>query len=170
MDELDLALLYDYACWANGRVLDAAEGLAPGDWERPLGHSFGSLRDTMVHVLSSEMLWLARWQGASPAARPVGPEDLPTLPELRRRWAREAEAFRAYVAALGPEDWRRTVGYRTLDGREVAYPLWQLFLQVVNHGSHHRAEAASMLTDLGRAPAGLDLIFFLAERAAAGRG
>jgi uncharacterized damage-inducible protein DinB len=163
---VDLPLLYDYAVWANGRVLDAAEALPVADWTRPLGHSFGSLQGTMVHVLSSEMLWLARWQGASPAGRAVEAADAPTVAALRRTWAPVTAAFRDFVAALDTAGWQRVVGYTTLDGRPAAYPLWQMYLQAINHGTHHRAEAASMLTELGQAPAGLDMIFFFRERQA----
>jgi uncharacterized damage-inducible protein DinB len=77
--------------------------------------------------------------------------------------------FRAYLAGLADADWQRDVAYTTLDGRAAHYPLWQMYLQVINHGTHHRAEAASMLTDLGQAPEGLDLIFFFRERQPAAR-
>jgi uncharacterized damage-inducible protein DinB len=160
MSPVDLPLLYDYAVWANGRVLDAAARLSQADWGRPLGASFGSVHATMTHVLSSELLWLARWQGGSPTGRAVAPEDVPTVADLRARWAEAATAMRAFVADQSPADWDREMAYTTLDGQPAAYPLWQMYLQVINHGTHHRAEAATMLTDLGAAPEGLDFIFF----------
>jgi uncharacterized damage-inducible protein DinB len=160
MTPADLPLLYEYAVWANGRVLDAAARLSPADWGRPLGASFGSVHATMVHVLSSELLWLARWQGQSPSGRAVAPEDLPTAADLRARWAEAAAAMRAFLARLSTDDWAREITYTTLDGRPASYPLWQMYVQVINHGTHHRAEAATMLTDLGAAPEGLDFIFF----------
>jgi uncharacterized damage-inducible protein DinB len=171
METTDLPVLYDYAVWANGRVLDAAARLSPADWQRPLGASFGSVRDTMVHVLSSELLWLARWQGTSPTGRAVAPEDLPTVDDLRARWAAASAAMRAFLAGLAPADWAREVAYTTLDGQPAAYPLWQMYVQVINHGTHHRAEAAAMLTGLGHAPGELDaIIFFRGLKAPARKG
>jgi uncharacterized damage-inducible protein DinB len=163
---IDLLSLYDYAGWANGRVLDAAARLDEADWRRPSGHPFGSVHGTMVHILSSEMLWLARWQGRSPTERAVAPEDLPTVAALRARWAPVAAELRAFLAAQDEAGWGRVIAYRTLDGRAAAYPLWQMLLQVVNHGTQHRAEAASLLTELGQSPGELDLIHFFRQRAA----
>jgi uncharacterized damage-inducible protein DinB len=164
----ELPILYDYAVWANGRVLDAAATLHTAQWSEPRpaaqAHSFGSLRDTMVHVLSSELLWLRRWQGRSPREREVSAEDGRTVDELRARWSRAASEMHGFLRGLAPSDWQRVVSYTTLEGRPAAYPLWQMFLQVVNHGTHHRAEAASMLTGLGAAPLPLDIIFFFRER------
>lgn len=155
--------LYEYACWANARVLTAAEALADEDWRRPLGHSFGSVHGTMVHVLSSEILWLARWQGQSPSGRAVDTDRLPTVAALRAHWATTSRAMRAFVANVTEDRWQQEIRYTTLDGRPVGYPLWQMYLQVINHGTHHRAEAATMLTDLGVPPEPLDMIFFFKE-------
>jgi uncharacterized damage-inducible protein DinB len=158
--ELDFALLYDYAVWANDRVLAAAERLTPEQWTQSLGHSFDSVHATMVHVLSSEHLWLTRWQGVSLRER-IRPGQLPDVAAVRARWAEVARDLRAFLATA---EWERVIGYTTLDGQPSAYPLWQMYLQVINHGTHHRAEAASMLTALGQAPEPLDLIIFFRER------
>ncbi len=163
MTTLDWPVLYDYATWANGRVLTAAETLTDDDWRRSLGHSFDSLHGTMVHVLSSEMLWLARWRGQSPTGRAVAADDVPTVAALRARWADVSRDMRDFLAALEDGQWQQEIGYVTLDGRPARYPLWQMYLQVINHGTHHRAEAATMLTDLGQPPAPLDMIFFFRE-------
>jgi len=45
------------------------------------GH--GSLRGTLVHVLSAEWMWRSRWQGTSPK-EDLRAEDLPTLGALAR--------------------------------------------------------------------------------------
>jgi uncharacterized damage-inducible protein DinB len=114
----------------------------------------------MVHVASSEHLWLLRWQGQPPRERTVTVDDTPTLGELRRRWDEIANAFKTFLAGLEPGDWEKTVAYTTLDGAASGYPLWQMYLQVINHGTHHRAEAATMLTELGHPPEPLDMIFY----------
>ena len=44
-------------------------------------------------------------------------------------------------------------------------PMWQMLAHVVNHGTQHRSEAAVILTDAGRSPGDLDMIFFAEELA-----
>jgi uncharacterized damage-inducible protein DinB len=164
----DLPVLYDYAAWANDRVLTAAEGLPVEAWTRSIGHSFDSLQGTMAHILSSEILWLRRWQGQSPRERAVAAEEFPDPGALRRRWATAEQEMRRFLASLAGDDWAREVAYTTLEGAAATYPLWQMYLQVVNHGTHHRAEAAAMLTELGRPPEPLDLIFYFRQLRRAG--
>jgi uncharacterized damage-inducible protein DinB len=159
----DLPLLYEYAVWANERVLSAAETLTPEQWQAPLGHSFDSVHGTMVHILSSEMLWLGRWQGQSPTERGVSIDSVPTVADLRARWAPVRIALHFFDSQLDEVDWARDIAYRTLEGVPAAYPLWQMYLQVINHGTHHRAEASDMLTALGAPPLPLDMIVYFKE-------
>lgn len=159
-----LPSLYSYAVWANDRVLTTAESLTDEQWRRAIGHSFGSVHETMVHILSSEELWLARWQGHSPRERNATPEKLPTIAALRARWAAVSAAMRAFIGDLDEGGWQRVVGYETLEGHPASYPLWQMYLQIINHGTHHRAEAAAMLTEMGYLPMPLDMIVFFGSR------
>jgi uncharacterized damage-inducible protein DinB len=167
MVAFSFAGLYDYAVWANDRVLAAAERLTPEQWRQSLGQSFDSVHGTLVHILSSEQIWLARWQGQAPSER-VQPADLPELADVRARWNALQAEVRAFLGSVGPRDWERVIAYRTLDGQPAAYPLWPMVVHMINHGTHHRAEAASMLTALGVPPKSLDYIAFVRERQAAG--
>jgi uncharacterized damage-inducible protein DinB len=47
-------------------------------------------------------------------------------------------------------------------------PVWLMLVHVVNHGTQHRAEAATLLTAEGRSPGELDLINYVEEQAASG--
>ncbi len=164
MAAIDYAVLYDYATWANDRLLAEADRLTPAQWDQPLGASFDTVHATLAHILSSEDLWLERWRGSSLRARRVTPEQCPTPAALRARWATVAHDMRRFLAACTQDDWQREIAYITLEGQAVRYPLWMMFLQVINHGTHHRAEVANMLTELGSPPAPLDIIVFFRDR------
>ena len=60
--------LYRYNTWANIRVFDAVSGLGEGEFTRDLGSSYPSVRDTLLHLVSAEWIWLERWKGISPNA------------------------------------------------------------------------------------------------------
>ena len=57
--------------------------------------------------------------------------------------------------------------YRDTRGERQEVALWKAMLQVANHGTHHRAETALLLTALGKAPRQLDYGFYELERAGA---
>ncbi len=158
--------LVDYNYWANGRLLEAAGALPAGALTRELGTewSFPSLHRMFAHVMGAEALWLARWRGVDPAG--LEPADgYDALPALRARWEAVERDFRAYLEPLDDAALRRAIDYRTLDGRPSRSVLWQMVQHVVNHGTHHRSEAAAMLTRLGHAPPPLDLILYYRTRA-----
>jgi len=58
-----LVALLDYHYWAQERVFEAVEPLAPEQFTRDLGNSFPSVRDTLVHIHFAECAWHARWKG-----------------------------------------------------------------------------------------------------------
>ena len=68
MTKDDIQLLYEYDRWANKRVLQAVAVLSHEQFTRDLGGSFRSVRDTLVHIISGEWIWLAYWNEPSPSA------------------------------------------------------------------------------------------------------
>ncbi len=164
MDKADLTTLIDYNYWANARVLDAAAQVTLEQFTAPARLSHGSLRGTLAHILGAEIIWRLRCQeGISPAAVPSD-ADFPTLDSLLRRWHSEEQLMRGLVASLDDADAERIVRYTNTRGVAFENPLWQILAHIVNHGTQFRSEAAVALTEYGRSPGDLDLIFFLRQR------
>ena len=68
MDARTMQTLYEYNRWANARILDAVAKLTPEQFARDLRSSHGSIKNTLVHLMSGEWIWLMWWQGRSPRA------------------------------------------------------------------------------------------------------
>ncbi|HWQ03207.1 MAG TPA: DinB family protein [Candidatus Nitrosotenuis sp.] len=152
--------LYDFNAWANRRVLDSCTLLSAEQFTRPLGSSFSSVRDTLAHILGAEWIWLERWQGRSPKALPSAAEffDLSTV---RARWLEVEQKQLAFVRALGVSDLERECAYINLQGQPFAYPMRSCLQHVVNHGSYHRGQAATLLRQLGANPRPTDFLLYL---------
>jgi uncharacterized damage-inducible protein DinB len=160
--------MYAYNTWANARVLEAAARL-PADvlQHTDAGAGFGSVHDTLAHILAAQWIFLERWQGRFPTRLPDG-ADFAGLDALRARWdAVEAETQR-FVARLSDDDAMRVVEYVNQQGERWAYPLWQQMLHQVNHATQHRSEAAMLLTRFGQSPGWLDFLYYV-DLTAAGR-
>ena len=160
----DFHRLYEYNSWANHRTLEACAGLSDEQFTRDLRSSFRSLRDTLVHILLVEWLWRERWLGGSPDKYPPA-SDFPNLESVRRRWSEVERNLLGYIASLKPEDVDRVIEYKTTAGVPQAAPLWQMLQHLVNHGTYHRGQVATMLRQLDAKPIGTDLIIFYRERA-----
>ncbi len=158
-----LRWLCDYNYWANERIWRAVQGVSDEQFAAATSHSYGSLRGTLVHVLSAEWMWLSRWQGVSPQAM-LREADFATRAQIRARWDEEERKMRAFLAGLSDADLDRVVQYSNTKGVRRAQLLWELMAHMVNHGTQHRAEAAAMLTDLGHSPGELDMTVFMGER------
>ena len=64
----DLQTLVDYHYWARDRLWTVVEALSDEQLRRPLGSSFASVFDTMVHLCGADWIWRSRWDGVSPMA------------------------------------------------------------------------------------------------------
>ncbi|MFQ5695742.1 MAG: DinB family protein [Terriglobia bacterium] len=149
--------LYDYNYWARDCQLKACAGLSQEQFLRPLGNSFSSLRDTLVHLVGAEWIWLERWRGRCPRAI-LAAEEFPTLAEVESRWRNLERELRDYLAGLKEEALAGSVTYVNTKGVTWTYPLWRLMLHLVNHQSYHRGQVTMMLRLLGVQPPSIDYL------------
>ncbi len=162
----EMCLLYDYNAWANRRALDAAANLTPEQFTKPLGSSFGSVRDTLAHILGAEWIWLERFQGRSPASLP-DVSQYSDIDTLRERWTEQEGRLLNFVGKLRQEDLDQVMEYKTLKFGVYRNPLWQSMQHLVNHGTYHRGQITTLLRQLGAQPILTDLMHFYRERAVA---
>ena len=133
---------YDYTYWANGRYLDVAARLPTEQLHQTQGHSWGSVHSVLVHMMSSETVWLRRWHGESATAH-LDPRDFPTLSALRGRWTAVEREMREFIGRQTDESLAAPVTYSNFRGETFRVPLWQMLMHVPNHETHHRGELAA---------------------------
>lgn len=148
-------LAYNY--WACDRVLAQVAKLSHEDYTAARALDYGSIRATLVHNLSSEAGYLARWQGGAPD-RSINEETVPTFHSLRERWASEQGKMNAFLENLTDEQVRGDIRVVSRAGEEFFNPLWTSMTQCINHSTQHRSEIALTITQLGHSPGDLDFI------------
>ena len=161
------AELLDYDRWANHLVLEAVATLTEEQFTRPLGSSFASVRDTLVHALWAEWLWLERWQGRSPR-EVFDPAAYPTIDEIRRRWE-EVEAHRSeLLSRLEQGAERRRMSYVNARGERWEYALGEMMQHVVIHSAYHRGQVVTLLRQLGAKAPTTDYLVYIDSKVDAG--
>jgi uncharacterized damage-inducible protein DinB len=164
MNLTDLRTMLDYHYWARDRMLNALEGLSSEQYNKDLGSSFKSIRETVVHVYAAEWAWCSRWHGTSPTAL-LSSEPYPDVASIRNAWAENEARVRAFADGLGESGIDKVIEYKMLNGSSGASPFWQMLQHVVNHASYHRGQVTTMLRQLGAAPAkSMDMIAFYRTR------
>jgi uncharacterized damage-inducible protein DinB len=162
----EIRQLFDYNAWANQRSLQGAAQLSDEQFVKPLGSSFSSVRDTLVHICGTEWVWLERCSGRSPAAIPDD-SHVHTIAALRELWNPQAERLLAFTHGLTPSDLDRVMEYKTFSFGIYKNPVWQALQHLANHGSYHRGQVTTLLRQLGAKPVLSDLMHFYRERSSA---
>jgi len=149
-----------YDTWANARILTACAGLSDTQFVAEASASFSSIRDTLVHTMWAQWNWLLRWQGRPNPPR-FDPADYPDVAAVRARWEAIDREAHAFVAAVDEPSLDAICRYVNSRNEPMAYPLWQQMLHQVNHGTQHRSEVATILTEYGHSPGLMDYIVYL---------
>jgi uncharacterized damage-inducible protein DinB len=163
MDPETIQCLYDFHYWARDRLLPAIEPLPESQYTQQMPGGWGSLADTLAHMVAAEEIWLARLQGSSPT-RLAGLTDMPTFAAMRQRWAASEAAYQSYLNRADAAELARLCEYKDTKGNHFSNPVWQLLLHVLNHATEHRAQISTMLASIGVSHPGLDMILFWRER------
>ena len=160
----DLQALYDYCYWANGKLLEVVAQLTPEQFTEPAGGSYGSVRNTLVHVLSAEWGWLDRCGGAKRGPALVA-TDYPTVTALIERWRQVEADIREFLSNLSDEDLGRIVNFSFGNGPKYAIRLGELMHHAAIHGIHHRGQVALLLRSLGQVPGNFDILLYYGRNA-----
>ena len=158
----DIESLYDYGEWANKKLFAVASQLTPEQFTQTVAGSYGSIRNTLVHALSTEWGWLDRCGGAKRGPALKG-EDYPALESVVTHWNRVDGYVREFLATLSDADLLRNVEYFNERGR-YSMPIGELLHHGANHAVHHRGQVALMFRMLGYTPDNFDILFYYAEK------
>jgi len=160
MHKNDILTLISYTFWADSRVLDACEALPVEDFTRVVSPDPGwhSLRGTIVHTIDTAYGWRTKLMDIKDTG--VIDEALfADVASLRLRWEEEKTAWLAYVSTLNDAE----INAVWWSQGNISRTRWQTMMHVVNDLTHHRSEAAAILTGFGHSPGELDFDQYIVD-------
>jgi uncharacterized damage-inducible protein DinB len=155
----DVEFLYRYNRWANRTVMETVGALTFDQFNQRLGGSFPSVRETLVHLMGAEWIWLQRWKGVSPKAL-LNATEFPDLDSIKTRWRDIEREQMDFVGQVTDSSLEQPLKYVNLKGQTFEYPLGRALQHLVNHGSYHRGQVTNFLRQLGAQPAATDLLVY----------
>ncbi len=151
---------YNYHFAENRRIWD--ECIVPLSREQFIqgaSYSHGSVRDQIVHLMSVDDTWFSGLRDIEiPEA--LDPAAFDDRAVIRAHWDGVEKNMRDYLAKLQDE---MLFQKPFADGEDKDLILWQVLLQVANHGTDHRAQLLRLLNDLGVKTTSQDYIFYVYE-------
>ena len=149
----------DYTAWASQRLVEAATHLNAEELTHNFGTADKSVLGTLVHTFAADRIWMGRIDGQIPARFLEVEKDM-HMHVLRDDWPLLHNRWKAWAASLTDKAAHAVLAYKNMKGDSFESPLWQIVLHVVNHGTHHRGQAAGFIRSMGHTPPPLDLIAY----------
>lgn len=138
--------LFAFNSWANDQVLEALSNQSVSD----------EIRSKMSHILWAEWAWLCRIKGI-PIDKSSVKNHL-TNEELAEKALENGRAWRKILESN--PDFETIFEYKLMNGTESRSCLADIITHVVNHGSYHRGQIATLLRQEGLIPKPTDFIGF----------
>ncbi len=159
----EIKALMAFNTWANRRFFEAVGQLSHEQYTRDMHSSHGGIHGTLVHIVGTEGLWLARWQ-KHPDPSAGLPSQGHSLADLRALWEQTRADMGQFLDGLNDQKLQEILTATTRAGT-FSNPYWQMIQHVVDHSSYHRGQIVTMLRQLGVTPPSTGLIRFYREPA-----
>lgn len=142
---LGLPDFFRYNLWANRILLDFCSQLTDEQLDIKMIGTYGSVRETITHYITSEEGYAHRFTYMSEVPNPML-KDMPTFPgfdELRQHAERSGNEL---IAIAEQADLDQILH---LDDGTYDAAVFIVLLQAINHGIDHRSQIATMLSQQG---------------------
>jgi uncharacterized damage-inducible protein DinB len=130
--------------------------LSDEQFTQNVGYSHGSVRNQIVHLMSVDDTWFSGLRGVE-IPDSLDPATFVDRNSIRMRWDAVEQRMRDFLAGLRDD---MLFAKPFAEGEDKDLILWQVLLQVANHGTDHRAQLLRLLNDLGVKTVSQDYIFY----------
>jgi len=149
-----------YNRWQNENLYGVADRLSDAERRQDRGAFFGSIHNTLSHLLWADYTWMARfsdWPMPKVGIR-QSVSLYPDWDNLKRERVASDERLIAWSDTIDPA-WLAgdMTWFSGSIQRDVSKPMWQLVTHFFNHQTHHRGQVHAMLTQAGGKPHDTDL-------------
>src|SRR5918999_5506783 len=150
---------FNHHVWATLRLLDVCARLTPEQLETTVPGTYGTIIGTLRHLVAGGDSWYRfRLLGDRYPPVPDGEEDRLDVAQLRSLMEDIAASWKELLATEIDPD--AVVVARHEDGSETHAPVGLRIAQVLHHGTDHRSQICTALTQLEIEPPEIDLWAF----------
>jgi len=144
----DLGELFRHNLWANLKVIDAFEAAGEDKLQEGVQGTYGSIRDTLSHLVGAEGRYIARLQNKDATGVWGEKEGYPGLAKLRELTEQNGRTL--IDIADRHEPGQRISGMWRGQPYEMSAIL--ILLQAINHATEHRTQISTVFSQNGITP------------------
>jgi uncharacterized damage-inducible protein DinB len=141
---------FKYNLWANLRLLDVCARLTDAQLDATMIGTFGSVRETLVHLFAAEEGYARALTGTSRTHPLQKHGSFPGFDELQQRAKMSGEAL---ITFAEQGELNRILH---LDGGTYDAPAIVVVIQAINHAIDHRSQISTLLSQQDVMPPDLD--------------
>jgi len=153
-----------YNAWANEYLYDAVQTLSVEEVNRGISGFFHSVLGTLNHILVGDYLWMERLQGSGPKPASLDALLYENLDDLIHNRQQADQRLITLTDALTTDELNSHMDYKTSAGVQCHDLKSDVLTHIFNHQTHHRGQCHQMLSQLGKAPPPLDMIYYIRSK------
>lgn len=143
---------FDHPVWASNQILDACAGLTAEELETIVPGTYGSILQTLRHLVGGDRGYLSLLTDGRVTEIDEDAMDVAALSDAMGA----VEAGWRSLLESEPDEDAEVIRARD-DGSKSFAPMSVRLVQAVNHGTDHRSQVATALTNLGIQPPDIDV-------------
>ena len=147
-----LETLFRHHLWANLSLLELCSTLSDEQLETSTVGGYGSIGDTLRHMVRSERFYFSRISTGQLYRPPEGTWPL-SFAKMAESLRYSGEGLIEWAPKVQPTDSVELIGD---NDQRIRVPKTVILTQAINHATEHRAQIMVILTQLGIQPPDLD--------------
>lgn len=140
--------LADFNNWADNRAIDWLTQITDKQWSQVAISSFGSIRDTVVHIVSAKKIWIDFWTDVQDPVY-LSSEFMGTREDLIDIWKTTSAEVKSFIENYPIENYTNEIYVRKPDGELSAMEFRKTFPHMINHATYHRGQLVTLLRQSG---------------------
>lgn len=153
--------LAGYHAWATATLFDTLVTLDDARYRADCGLFFRSVHGTLNHLLVADNVWFARLRGEVFTVSGLDAELEQDRDRLEQALCAASSCWQAWLEHCDDVALGAPLRYRNMSGASFEQPLPLVLSHVFNHGTHHRGQISTILTQAGLPAPEMDLVYYL---------
>ncbi len=140
----------EYNTWMNERLYALCASISDEERKRDRGAFFGSIHRTLNHILYGDLAFMSRFTRDPAEVPELGIELHGDFQELWLARTALDQRIVAWAATIEADWLEQTLTYTSkVDNVSRTVQQWVLVTHMFNHGTHHRGQVTTLLSQMG---------------------